>query len=211
MLVQQLLKVTAISHPDHELLESAYLSVKSIADHVNDMKRQEEERTGLFEAYRATENCPAQLVCASRRWIFNLPCFETRTKKDILLMLFSDLLMIAVPIPKSILGKFNGEQQKFKFRFVRMIDLLELEIIDSTDTSNLIIKVEYDAARSSFERETYTMTPSSVPKEFQGCNFTFQFQTLKDFTDFKNVFSNEIKMCLANDRALFEAKKKLKG
>jgi hypothetical protein len=54
------------------------------------------------------------------------------------------------------------------------------------------------------------MTPSSMPKEFQGCNFSFQFPNLNDFTVFKNVFLSETKMCKANDTALYEAKK-LKG
>jgi ABC-type transport system involved in Fe-S cluster assembly fused permease/ATPase subunit len=52
-------------------------------------------------------------------------------------MVFSDLLMITIPIPKSIFGNYTGEQQQYKFRYVRMIDLLELDIVDATDTTNL--------------------------------------------------------------------------
>jgi hypothetical protein len=121
------LKKTPLSHPDYQSLNQAHEAFKTLADLVNEKKRQEEERTGLFQAFSSTKNCPANLVSAKRRWVVTIKAIEMKTKKEISLMIFSDLLMVTVPNPKSLFGS-TGDH--YTHRFVRWMDLLEIDFDD---------------------------------------------------------------------------------
>jgi hypothetical protein len=201
MLVQQLLKNTSADHPDHSFLTQAYEAVKTLADHVNEKKRQEEERTGLYEAFSETKNCPTRLVSAKRRWLINIPCIEAKTKRDIQLMIFSDLIMLALPMQKSMFAK-TAEQ--FQYRFVRWMDLLEMEVIEEGD---LCVKLALDATNASFTRLSNTVAnkeSQSIPKDLLQPSIALQFPSLMSYNSFKTTLANESSKCKDEERSLLE-------
>lgn len=196
MLVQQLLKTTDTQHPDHQMLSDAHKAVKTLADHINKKKREEDEQNGLFDAYSQTKNCPAKLITAKRRWIVNVPCTDLRSKRELHLMLFSDLLMLAVPITKSMFVLKNiGEH---KFTFLRWIDLLELQII-IINPETLTVRMLHDPKLASPHRQSNTITPPTLAKDMQSSNFFLQFSNQMNFNTFNSTFATEFERCSKED------------
>ncbi|KAI8908918.1 Dbl homology domain-containing protein [Gorgonomyces haynaldii] len=168
------------THPDHQDLKLAFETVKTLAEHVNDKKRQEEERTGLFQAYSQTKNCPARLVSAKRRWIVNVPCTESRGK-SLLVMVFSDLIMLAVPITKSILFGRGDDQYQYKF-----VHLYKLEIKIDLSLSPVPQSSKSSAHENSASKD---LLGNSLILHFTG------YEGQKNYNTLKSTLASEGKTC----------------
>jgi hypothetical protein len=190
LLLRDLLKKTDPGHKDYQNLVLASELVKTLADQINEKKRQEEERTGLFEVYRETKDCPARLVSAKRRWINSFTGFDVKSRQKVNLSVFSDLLMIAFSNKSAI---FKTE---FKYRFSRWIDLFELNL---TGLVNDMVKIDVMPENASFSRASNTF-PSDVK------SLTFQFPSTKVYNDFIRCVTLERDKCLKDEEELFRTK-----
>lgn len=103
--------------------------MNELAAQVNEKKRKEEEATGLFEAFEQTKNCPPTLIKHTRKLILNVDVADHRTGKAMHLFLCSDLLMVTNPIGRGVLP-FGRDKAEFLFKFVRWLDLLEIDVED---------------------------------------------------------------------------------
>lgn len=50
----------------------------ALAKDVNDKKRQEEQQTGMFEAFESTKNCPPTFIKHSRKMVFKIDVYELK-------------------------------------------------------------------------------------------------------------------------------------
>lgn len=136
LLLKDLIKRTQETHPDYSNLNAAWEAMNILAASVNEKKRQEEQQSGLFDAYELTRNCPPTLIKHSRKLIFTVDVVDQKTSKPFRLFLCSDLLMIASIHGRGVLqfGRNAGEPG---YRFVRWLDLLEIRIDESEDIKSL--------------------------------------------------------------------------
>lgn len=122
-------KRTDDAHPDTADLQIAWEAMSQLASSVNEKKRKEEEATGLFEAFEQTKNCPPTLIRHTRKLIHNVAVVDHhRISKALHLFLCSDLLMVTQPMSKSSVLAFGREKGEHMYKFVRWLDLAEIEI-----------------------------------------------------------------------------------
>eukprot|EP00842_Homolaphlyctis_polyrhiza_P001602 jgi/Hompol1/2442/HPOL_002915-RA len=200
ILLKDLLKSTPEGHVDRADLEQAWEAMNTLAAMVNEKKRKEEEATGLFDAYEATKHCPPILITHRRRLIMRVDAVEKSSKRDVHLVLCNDLLMLVVPT-RSLVKAFTRSGAEQPFRFVRWLDLLDLEVseLSSDDHS---IRITYDPSRCPPSR-TSISTPTSeisqsAPKELLANTFVFMF-TGQDATkirlNFRLAIMAELRAC----------------
>lgn len=141
LFLKELEEKTEESHPDKEHLKVAWTAMTNLAKVVNDKKRNEEERTGLFDAFEQTKNCPATLINSKRRMILSSDVIETKSSKSFHLFLCSDLLMITSNIKSSgMFGIISGGRSDDKlFKFVKNLELRGLHIEEQQDSMFLCI------------------------------------------------------------------------
>ena len=126
LFLKDLEKMTDDDHPDKQDLKIAWTAMTNLAKIVNDKKRSEEERTGLFDAFESTRNCPATLINSRRRMIISVDAIESKSGKSFRLFLCSDLLMIATNIKQSgVLSGIIGKADSHLHKFVKNVDLLD--------------------------------------------------------------------------------------
>jgi hypothetical protein len=127
LFLKELEEKTGPDHPDKESLNIAWTAMTNLAKGVNDKKRNEEERTGLFDAFEQTKNCPATLINSRRRMILATDVVEVKSSKSFHLFLCSDLLMITTNIKStSRFGIARGDDKLYKF--VKHLELRDLVI-----------------------------------------------------------------------------------
>ena len=150
-----MLKKTPVTHPDYKDLQEAWDAMNNLAASVNEKKRREEEATGLFDAFEQTKYCPPTLISHKRRLILSTDAFEHKTGKAVRLILCSDLLMIAIPVKGGVLP-FKLGAQEYIYRFVRWLDLLEIDVIELTDQGDCNFQNNTIINKSSSTQRCYT-------------------------------------------------------
>lgn len=185
LLLKDLLKKTPETHPDYRNLTAAFDKVKELADRVNEKKKEEEEKTGLFEVYRETKDCPARLVSAKRRWINSYAAVDVKNKNKLQVSVFSDLIMISI-VNKTV---FKSD---FKFKFSRWIDILELQITLAND----LVLIEILPENASFSRPSNTW-----PNDIRSL-----LVAMPRMAEFINCAMLEKKLCVETEQQLFQAK-----
>lgn len=194
--LRELLKNTDFTHVDYANLNLACDSVKELADIVNQKKRDQEERSSLFDAYTETKNCPPNLVSSRRRYLMDVSCVQVdikKQKRDVHLTLFSDLLMVSAPV--KTMFKHSG------FKFLAWIDLLEIRI----DVSNETVVIGIDRANASFTRPTLTIMSEIAAKDF--IPLTVIFSGMGNAGSFVKSLLIEVKKSQAEELILLEALK----
>ncbi|KAI8930256.1 Dbl homology domain-containing protein [Entophlyctis helioformis] len=180
LLLRDLLKCTPAEHPDHEDLEQAWEAMNQLAAMVNEKKRREEEATGLFDAFESTKHCPPTLISHQRRLIMRVEATDKSSKRDIQLVLCSDLLMVTIPARS---GVFSRSGTDYAYRFVRWLDILELDVTDlatlETGAVKDCLRITLNPAKRPPELPSQS-TPAhdispSVPKELAAPVLVVQF------------------------------------
>jgi hypothetical protein len=158
-----LIKLTDESHPDLEDIKDAWGAMNDLAMAVNDKKRQEEQATGLFDAFEQTKHCPPILISHRRRLIATYDAQCPKSNRPLRLVLCSDLLMITLSINKTVLP-FSKAETVFTHRFIRWLDLLD---IDVDDTGSNTVKIALNPGKHSFPRKSNSTPFSDIPKTAQ--------------------------------------------
>jgi hypothetical protein len=162
-----------------------------LATIVNDKKRQEEESTGLFEAFEQTKHCPPTLISHRRRMIIALDAICPKTNRVVRLVLCSDLLMLSLVTNKPV----------YSYRFLRWLDLLEIEVIDMHSINPNTIRITHNTASISHDRKSFsTIAPdaSAIAKELAATSFLLQFSGFdasKSRANFLSTIKTVAKSC----------------
>lgn len=98
MLLEEVLKKTPRAHPDAEPLRRAVAMMKSMAEYINEKKR-DVENTAAFEALRARiKHLPADIVADPKRTLLREGGAALNTPSaHVYVFLFSDLLLVTKP------------------------------------------------------------------------------------------------------------------
>ncbi|KAJ3120935.1 Protein T2 [Nowakowskiella sp. JEL0407] len=197
LLLTDLQKCTPLDHPDRHDLDLAFDAMKDLANQVNQRKKQEEEKTGLFEAFNSTSNCPIQLINARRRMVVQYDVVEIREKKPYRIAVCSDLIMITQSVRGVKIKKDKEEAGNVKpFRFICWMDLREVTVEDLRNTedyySGNIFRISQYPLNipnnlTKFEPDVSNYRPT-------GTEWTFK---VEDIGEFKKIVS-EIKNCKLN-------------
>ena len=76
LLLNDLLKQTPKSNPDHSELEKALSTIKEVMTHINEDKRRTEGQVVLFDIFNDIENCPAHIVSSHRTFVSQCDVIE---------------------------------------------------------------------------------------------------------------------------------------
>lgn len=133
-----MVKHTPKDHPDHENCVAAQKEMEEWTTRVNELKRAEEERTAMFQAFSQTENCPASLISSTRRLVFQCDATDGKSSKPLHIYLFSDLIMVAKPIKGGLwfLPTPTAVDGDKLYKFVRWLDLRDVSVSDDTVTKS---------------------------------------------------------------------------
>ncbi|XP_023233462.1 protein ECT2-like, partial [Centruroides sculpturatus] len=101
LLLNDILKHTQKSNPDHAALQKAILSLKEVTNHINENKRKTESQVVMFDIVNDIENCPAHLLSSHRSFIVEIEVQEMEDnfndKGDMITMfLFTDMLEVRI-------------------------------------------------------------------------------------------------------------------
>ncbi|KAI9028541.1 Dbl homology domain-containing protein [Hyaloraphidium curvatum] len=140
LLLKEMVKSTPKTHPDYASVLAAQKDMEEWTNRVNELKRLEEERTAMFQAFSQTENCPASLINFNRRLVFQADATDGKTGKPLHVFLFSDLIMVAKPIQKGgiwFLAAAGPAAEGDKlYKFVRWLDFRDFAVADDTLTKS---------------------------------------------------------------------------
>ncbi|KAK6195819.1 hypothetical protein SNE40_001172 [Patella caerulea] len=76
LLLNDILKRTNSSNPDHGKLEQAINHLKEVMTHINEDKRKTENQVVMFDIINDIDNCPATLLSSHRRFINKVDVIE---------------------------------------------------------------------------------------------------------------------------------------
>ncbi|KAJ1568383.1 hypothetical protein HK096_006689, partial [Nowakowskiella sp. JEL0078] len=127
LLLKDLKKCTSVGHPDEHDLELAFVAMESLAQSVDSIKHQEEEKTDLYNAYHSTVNCPLQLLNARRRLLMQYDVTD-KDKRPYHIAICSDLIMLT---QSQALKKKKLEQNEMNekpWKFICWLDLKECTV-----------------------------------------------------------------------------------
>lgn len=176
--------------------------MSDLATSVNDKKREEEQATGLFDAFEQTKHCPPILISHRRRLILSYDALCVKSNRPIRLVLCSDLLMITLSINKTVLN-FGKSEQEFSHRFIRWLDLLD---IDVADAGNTCIQITLHPTKHSFPRRSHSTPFNDIPqvaKDLSASLILIQFlgyDAVKNHSNFLLTIETVANSCLAQER-----------
>lgn len=70
LLLNDILKHTSKSNPDHAALTMALSGIKEVMTHINEDKRKTEGQLAIFDIFNEIDNCPPHLVSSHRLVIY---------------------------------------------------------------------------------------------------------------------------------------------
>lgn len=99
LLLNDILKHTAKSNPDHSALEQAISSIREVMTHINEDKRKTEGQMAMFDIFNEIDNCPPHLVSSHRSFITRCDVTELSDSlsgrgDSLSLFLFSDIVEV---------------------------------------------------------------------------------------------------------------------
>lgn len=149
LLLNDILKHTPKTNPDHSSLVEALTSIKEVMTYINEDKRRTESQKQMFDIFNDIEGCPPMLVSSHRSLISKCEVIELEASDilsgrgdHLILFLFSDTLEIckkrsrANNLSKSpnstYTGKHNGPKP---YKHIKLIPLsLIRTVADITDS-----------------------------------------------------------------------------
>ncbi|XP_014232915.1 protein ECT2 isoform X1 [Trichogramma pretiosum] len=107
LLLNDILKHTSKSNPDHSALEKSLNSIKEVMTYINEDKRKTEGQLAMFDIFNEIDNCPPHLVSSHRSFIGKCDVTEvheelSRRGDHLVLFLFTDTLEICKKRSKGI-------------------------------------------------------------------------------------------------------------
>lgn len=116
LLLQDLKKNTPLDHPDYPMIIAALSDMRTLANTVNEVKRNEEEMTRMFHVVRTVIDIPPTIISAQRRLSFECD-FKDVTKKNMMVALAGTVTvqnsgMTMVPSLASMLPPSGNESPK---------------------------------------------------------------------------------------------------
>ncbi|KAI8900518.1 Dbl homology domain-containing protein [Globomyces pollinis-pini] len=204
LLLKDLLKSTKDDHPDHRDLSNAWDAMASLATSVNDKKREEEEATGLFDAFQQTKHCPPVLISHRRRLILSSEVMCFKSNRPFKLFICSDLLMVALTVNKTVMP-FSKTGPEFTHRFIRWIDLIETDILDLHSSTPNCLRIILNSSRTPKKHRSFTTPTAEIPsiaKEMGASSFVVQFtgyDANKSRSNFIQTIETVCKACIAKD------------
>jgi hypothetical protein len=143
LLVQDLLKHTDPTHPDHCQLEGAVESLKNVMNHINEDKRKTEGQMYMFEMIREIEDVPANVLSSHRSFISRHDVIElslsSKASKplSVALFLFSDSIEIAKIRSGHGLAAMKGQYKPFRhLEFLTYTNIRS--IVDFSDNEDVV-------------------------------------------------------------------------
>lgn len=148
LLINDILKHTEKTTPDHAALEQALDKIKSVMTFINDDKRKTEAKFKLFEIHNDIEMCPPNLVASHRMYMSKVDVTELSDccsgRGDTLtLFLFNDVLEICKKKSKynSIKSPSRANLHNFKtiktYKHLEMMNLAHIKrIVDIRETED---------------------------------------------------------------------------
>lgn len=99
LLINDILKHTPPTNPDHKELEQALKAIKEVMTYINEDKRKTEGRLALFDIFNDIDNCPPDLVSSHRSLISKCEVTELTNclsgrDDPLMLFLFTDYIEI---------------------------------------------------------------------------------------------------------------------
>ncbi|XP_046989207.1 protein ECT2 isoform X5 [Schistocerca americana] len=99
LLLNDILKHTSKSNPDHAALEKAIASIREVMTHINEDKRKTEGQLVMFDIFNDIDNCPPHLVSSHRSFIVRCDVMElsdglSGRGDNLVFFLFSDTMEV---------------------------------------------------------------------------------------------------------------------
>ncbi|XP_042228864.1 protein ECT2-like isoform X2 [Homarus americanus] len=179
LLINDILKHTDRTSPDHTALEQALDKIKSVMTFINDDKRKTEAKLKLFEIHNDIEMCPPNLVASHRMYMSKVDVTELSDccsgRGDTLtLFLFNDVLEICKKKSKynSIKSPSRANLHALKtiktYKHLEMMNLAHIKrIVDIRETEDchnvfaLIVRSNQELKERLF---TFTLLPDDTTK-----------------------------------------------
>ncbi|XP_037075712.1 protein ECT2-like isoform X2 [Pollicipes pollicipes] len=182
LLLNDLLKHTPKSHPDHQRLEEAVAKIKEVMTHINEDKRRTEGQMALFNIFNDIENCPAHIVSSHRAFVARCDVVEIKGdglsgRGDHLIMfLFSDMLEVCKKraryntLRSPSAASLQAASRSFKpYKHVELMPLAHIKrVVDIRETEEchnvftLICRSNHELKERHY---TFTISSEDVPKE----------------------------------------------
>ncbi|KAJ1557655.1 hypothetical protein HK096_006061 [Nowakowskiella sp. JEL0078] len=162
LLLKDLKKDTPVDHPDSKDLELALEEVQKLVKYIDNLKRQEEEKTNLFETYNSTTNCPVQLLNGRRRLVVQYDVTEIKERKTYRVAVCSDLIMVTLAERRKKPERVDSKDKPYKF--VCWLDLKECKIEDSVPGEIQVLRVNH---YPSGEQNSLTRFELDTPAHFK--------------------------------------------
>ncbi|KAL7645017.1 UNVERIFIED_CONTAM: hypothetical protein RMT77_003387 [Armadillidium vulgare] len=178
LLINDILKHTDKSSPDHSALQEALDKIKSIMTFINDDKRKTEAKLKLFEIHNDIENCPPNLVASHRTYVSKVDVTELSDScsgrgDSLSLFLFNDIVEICKRKSKynSIKSPSRVTINTIKIKSYKHLEMMSLShikrVVDIRETEDcrnvfaLIVRSNQEFKERLF---TFTLIPEDITK-----------------------------------------------
>ncbi|XP_046428579.1 protein ECT2 isoform X4 [Neodiprion fabricii] len=183
LLLNDILKHTSKSNPDHSALELSISSIKEVMTYINEDKRKTEGQLVMFDIFNDIDNCPAHLVSSHRSFIGKCEVMElgeglSGRGDHLVLFLFTDTLEIckkrskafnSLKSPKEANGLHPTKLSQGKpYKHIRMLSLSTIKkVVDIRETDEcqkvfaLMVRSNQELKEKLF---SFTITDEEVNK-----------------------------------------------
>ncbi|VEN56703.1 unnamed protein product [Callosobruchus maculatus] len=149
LLLNDILKHTAKTNPDHAALEQALAALREVMTHINEDKRKAEGQVTLFNIFNDIDNCPPDIVSSHRSFVTRAEVVQISQSEglaskgnNLVLFLFSDQLEVCkkkskaytLKSPSTVGGSLQNKPFAKPFKHVRLMPLNTIKrVIDVTE------------------------------------------------------------------------------
>nr|CAH7740851.1 unnamed protein product [Callosobruchus chinensis] len=149
LLLNDILKHTPKTNPDHAALEQALAALREVMTHINEDKRKAEGQVTLFNIFNDIDNCPPDIVSSHRSFVTRAEVVQISQSEglaskgnNLVLFLFSDQLEVCkkkskaytLKSPSTVGGSLQNKPFAKPFKHVRLMPLNTIKrVIDVTE------------------------------------------------------------------------------
>ncbi|XP_016837796.1 protein ECT2 isoform X3 [Nasonia vitripennis] len=150
LLLNDILKHTHKSNPDHSALEKSLSSIKEVMTYINEDKRKTEGQLAMFDIFNEIDNCPPHLVSSHRSFIGKCDVQElseglSGRGDHLVFFLFTDMLEIckkrskafnSMKSPNTVNGLHSVKMSQVKpYKHIKMLSLSTVKkVVDIRET-----------------------------------------------------------------------------
>ncbi|KAG7204253.1 hypothetical protein KM043_002078 [Ampulex compressa] len=183
LLLNDILKHTSKSNPDHSALELSINSIKEVMTYINEDKRKTEGQLVMFDIFNEIDNCPPHLVSSHRSFIGKCDVMElseglSGRGDHLVLFLFTDTLEIckkrskafnSLKSPNTTNGMHSAKLSQGKpYKHIKMLSLSTIKkVVDIRETDEchkvfaLMVRSNQELKEKLF---SFTITDEEVNK-----------------------------------------------